>query len=194
MSEQKRRPNGLDRTMDLSADEPTMPMQPGNGGSGFSPGVASVGRATPHAGEPTLSFEEEHTERGGPGILTRGPIKQPAVPLRQRIRQLRRGGRWSLIGAGVLVGCWGLFALTADVGDQVGAGLALIVILAVGVFLFALCRLLGLVVLERTLHRVRRSAWVSHAIAGIFWAAAGVTYLSRIGWIAEAWAWLRGAS
>jgi len=188
----EKKPNGLDKTMDISAEEPTLPMHPATRGANYSPGVAAVGRSAPRAGEPTLSFEEEPTEMGGPGILTRGPLKQPTVPLRQRLRQLRRGGRWSLIGAGVLVGCWALFAVSAGGGDQAGAALALVVIFAVGGFLFGLCRLLGLVVLERTLHRIRRSAWVSHAVAGLFWAAAGITYLTRISWLVEAWSWLRG--
>jgi hypothetical protein len=188
VSEQKRTGrNGLDKTIDLSAEEPTHRMAPG----GYSPGVAAVGRSAP-VGEPTLSFDEESTELGTPGIITRGPLKQPTVPLRQRLRQLRRGGRWSLIGAVVLIVCWGLFALSASAGDQAAAALALVVILVVGAFLFGLSRLLGLVVLERTLGRVRRSAWVSHAVAGLFWAAAGVTYLTRISWLVEAWNWLRG--
>ncbi|MEV6969173.1 hypothetical protein AB0M47_29075 [Hamadaea sp. NPDC051192] len=189
MSEQKR--NGLDKTIDLSAtEEPTHHLHPSPGNVGYSPGVAAVGRSA-SVGEPTLTFEEP-TDVGGPGIITRGPLKQPTVPLRQRLRQLRRGGRWSLVGAAVLVACWGLFAVSASSGDQAGAALALVVILVVGAFLFGLSRLLGLVVLERTFGRVRRSAWVSHAVAGLFWAASGVTYLTRISWLVEAWNWLRG--
>jgi hypothetical protein len=105
---------------------------------------------------------------------------------------LRRGGRWSAIGATVLVVCWGVFVLSSLSGDLAPATLALLVILAVGAFLFGLCRLLGLVLLERSMNRVRRSAWAAHAVAGLFWIAAGVTYLTRIGWMVEAFNWIRG--
>jgi hypothetical protein len=186
----------LDRTIDISSDEPTLPMhaQQNTPAANYSPGKAVVGRATPGSTEPTLTFEEDSAVFAGPGIVTRGPIKEPSVPLRHRVRMLRRGGRWSMIGVGVLLGCWGLFALSESsrAGDQVAAALALLVVLGVGVFLFALCRLVGRVVLERSLRRVRRSAWVSHVIAGLFFASAGITYLARIGWVVDALSWLRG--
>lgn len=220
MSE-KQGPRRPDRTLDMSGEDPTLPMpasRPGssqrpadhrpNGGQrpaggpppggqrpqsqNYSPGKAAVGRAGSGSSDPTLTFEEDSTAFGGPGIATRTSMKQPSVPLRQRIRMLRRGGRWSAIGAAVLVGCWGLFVLSSLSGDLAPATLALFVILAVGVFLFALCRLVGLIVLERSMNRVRRSAWASHAVAGLFWTAAGVTYLTRIGWIVDTFNWIRG--
>jgi hypothetical protein len=209
-------PRRPDQTLDMSGEEPTLPMQgnrpagnrpnsnqppgrpggdrPPTGGQrphNYSPGKAAVGRAG-SGSEPTLTFEEDSTAFGGPGIATRTSLKQPSVPSRQRIRMLRRGGRWSAIGAAVLVGCWGLFALSSLSGDLAPATLALLVILAVGVFLFALSRMVGLVVLERSMGRVRRSAWASHAVAGLFWIASGVTYLTRIGWIVDAFNWIRG--
>jgi hypothetical protein len=165
---------------------------PGPQGANYSRGKASVGRAAPGGNEPTLTFEEESATFSGPGIATRTSLKQPSVPLRQRVRMLRRGGRWSAIGAGVLVGCWALFALSSLSGDLAPATLALLVILAVGAFVFGVSRLVGLVILERSMGRVRRSAWASHAVAGLFWVAAGITYLSRIGWVVDAFNFIRG--
>ncbi|NUP31923.1 MAG: hypothetical protein HOU01_09415 [Streptomycetaceae bacterium] len=193
----EKHPPRLDRTMDMSAEEATLAMHQqaaqAAADPSFATGKASVDRAAVGGySEPTLTFEEQTAGYGGPGIVTRGPLKQPSVPLRQRVRMLKRGGRWSAIGAAVLVACWGLFALSASNGDQVSAFVALLVIFVVGAFFFGLCRLVGLVVLERTMNRVRRSAWVSHAIIGLFWAACGVSYLSRITWIIDAWNWIRG--
>lgn len=196
---QKQGPRGLDRTMDMSSEEPTLPMEASRQrrpaappGANYSPGKAAVGRAASGGTEPTLTFDEESGTYSGPGIATRTSLKQPSVPLRQRVRMLRRGGRWSAIGTGVLVGCWGLFALSSLSGDLAPATLALLVILAVGAFLFGLCRLVGLLVLERSMGRVRRSAWAAHAVAGLFWIAAGVTYLTRIGWVVDAFNFIRG--
>ena len=192
---QKSGSGGLDHTLNLSSDDPTLPVRSGHGGpagANYQPGKASVGRARPGGQEPTLTFEEQSMTFGGAGIATRSALKQPAVPLRQRMRMLRRGGRWSAIGAAVLVGCWGLFALSSLSGDLAPATLAVLVIFAVGAFLFGLSRLVGLVLLERSMHRVRRSAWASHAVAGLFWIAAGVTYLTRIGWVVDAFNWIRG--
>lgn len=196
---QKQGPRGLDHTRDMAGEEPTLPMPPAGPrksaqqpGANYSPGKAAVGRATPGSGEPTLTFDEDSMAYGGPGVATRTSLKRPAVPLRQRVRMLRRGGRWSAIGAAVLIGCWGLFALSSLSGDLAPATLALLVILAVGAFVFGVSRLVGLVVLERSMGRVRRSAWASHAVAGLLWIAAGVTYLTRIGWVVEAFNFIRG--
>jgi hypothetical protein len=192
-------PRGLEHTMDMSSEEPTLPMTPSDSrrptpapGASYSPGKAAVGRAAPGGIEPTLTFEEESATLSGPGIATRTSLKQPSVPLRQRVRMLRRGGRWSAIGAAVLVGCWALFALSSLSGDLAPATLALLVILVVGAFVFGVSRLVGLVILERSMGRIRRSAWASHAVAGLFWVAAGVTYLTRIGWVVDAFNFIRG--
>jgi hypothetical protein len=190
---QKRGRGGAGPTTDRS-NEPTLPMAPSRPGASYQPGKASVGRGGAGAAggmEPTLTFGEDSATYSGPGIATRSGVKQPAVPLRQRVRMLRRGGRWSAIGAAVLVGCWALYALSLG-GDLGPATVALLVILVVGGFLFGLSRLVGLVILERSMNRVRRSAWASHAVAGLFWIAAGLTYLTRIGWIVDAFNWIRG--
>ena len=190
-----------DKTLDISGlrpqhqatvrhgatEEPTLPVQ---AGKSFQPGVAQVG------GEPTLTFDGEatSTDVGGSAIQSRGPLKQPEIPFRSRVRQLRKGGRWSAVGAGILFFCWAIWAISGRDGDTAVAALALLITLAVGGFLFGLCRLLGFVVLERTFSRVRRSAWVSHAVIGVFFTIVGFGYLQRVQWIVDVWNWLNGAS
>lgn len=157
-------------------DGPTVPL-----GSAFRPGVAPVQRKpTEPAVEPTLA---------GPDW---SKVGAPRPPLRDQIRRLKRGREWSNLGALFAFICWGVWAIS-----ERGTGLAmpllafaLVLLVAVGVF--ALSRLLGRVVLERTLHRTRRSAWPSHLLAGLFLAAAGVEYLRRTEWIVDGITWLRG--
>lgn len=190
-----------DKTLDISglrpqdqstvrhgaAEEPTIPVQRSRE---FQPGVAHVG------GESTFRFDGDvtSTDIGGSAIQSRGPLKQPEIPVRSRLRQLRKGGRWSAIGAGILVFCWAIWAISGRDGDTVVAALALLISLAVGAFLFGLSRLLGFVVLERTFSRVRRSAWLSHAVIGAFFAIVGFGYLQRVEWIIDAWKWITGTA
>ncbi|MBB5869851.1 hypothetical protein F4553_003230 [Allocatelliglobosispora scoriae] len=192
-----------DKTLDISGyrpqDQATVrhdgsagPPIPAQGRREFQPGKAQVGAER----EPTLTFEagdSTATDIGGSAIQSRSGLKQPEIPLRSRLRQLRKGSRWSAIGAGILSFCWLIWAVSGIDGDLAVAALALVVALVVGVFLFALCRLLGLVVLERTFNRVRRSAWVSHAIIGGYFAVVGFGFLQRVQWIVDAWKWLNGA-
>jgi eukaryotic-like serine/threonine-protein kinase len=56
---------------------------------------------------------------------------------------------------------------------------------------FVICRLLGRIVLEQRMGRVRRGAVVSHAITGLFLAAAGVAYLRQTEWVIKAYDWVR---
>jgi hypothetical protein len=179
-----------DKTLDISAmlpteEEPTHQM---HGGAAFQPGVAHVG------GRTTVRFDGDATSTDvvGSAIQSRGPLKRPEIPLSSRLRAMRRGGRWSAIGAGILVLCWGIWAISGSDGDMVVSTLALLITLAVGGFLFGLLRLLGFVVIERTFNRVRTSAWLAHAIVGVFFLVVGFAYLQRVPWIIDAWDWIRG--
>jgi hypothetical protein len=46
-------------------------------------------------------------------------------------------------------------------------------------------------VLEQRMGRVRRGAVLSHAITGLFLAAAGVGYLRQTEWVVKAYEWVR---
>jgi hypothetical protein len=86
--------------------------------------------------------------------------------------------------------CWGIWAISARGGDLTVPVLAFVLVLLVGAGLFAICRLLGRMVLERGLGRVRRTAWPSHLAVGAYLSAAGLFYLGQTPWVVEAWTWL----
>lgn len=160
-------------------DAPTIPLD-----TSYRPGVAPVQRRSPTAPavEPTLV---------GTGWSDPTPARPP---LRDQLRQLKRGREWTNLGALFAFVCWGIWAIS-----ERGTGLAVplvafVLVLLVAAGVFALSRLLGRVVLERTLGRTRRSAWPSHLATGVFLAAAGVEYLRRTQWVVDGITWLRGLS
>ncbi|WP_144121104.1 hypothetical protein [Catellatospora sichuanensis] len=186
---------GTDPTQELRFDRtqeiPTEAFQTQQGKPGaadFKTGVAAV--PAQRQVEQTASFEPTLA----PGqIVTSGHLKRPDVPFGVRMRQLKAGGRWSVAGAIFLLVSWGLFAASAGADSDHGtATLALVLIFVVAVGLFALSRLVGGVVLEKIMGRTRRSAWLSHAVIGLFLVVAGAQYLRSISWVVDAWNFLRG--
>jgi len=107
----------------------------------------------------------------------------------ERARTLKIG--WELTGTGAFIAfiCWGLWALDSS-GSLTGPFIAFLVVLGVAVGVFALARLVGRLVLEQRLGRVRRTAKGAHALTGLFLAAAGVAYLREVGWVLQFWGWL----
>jgi hypothetical protein len=138
-----------------------------------------------------MEGDSTSTDIVGSAIQSRGPLKQPMIPLESRLRAMRKGGRWSLIGGVILLLCWAIWAFSG-VGDVSVAALALLITVAVGAFMFGLLRVLGFVVIERTFNRVRTSAWASHAVVGAFFTVVGFSYLQKVQWIIDAWNWIRG--
>jgi hypothetical protein len=177
----------FDRTQEIPT-EALQTQQPGPGQKDFKTGVAAV--PAQRQVEQTVSFEPTLA----PGqIVTSGHLKRPDVPLGVRMRQLKAGGRWSVAGAIFLLVSWGLWAASAGGdSDHASATLALFLVFVVAVGLFALSRLVGGVVLEKLMGRTRRSAWLSHAVTGLFLVVAGVQYLRTIEWVIDAWNFLRG--
>lgn len=117
--------------------------------------------------------------------------------VRRRWRQLRSGAGWTWTGVCVLLTCWGIWVLSVRGTELVGPVIGLVLVLATGLLLFVLARMLGRAVLERTLHRRRNSAWPSHLTVCVFLTAAGVTFLQQtlwirdsLRWFGEGWAWL----
>jgi hypothetical protein len=119
------------------------------------------------------------------------PVGPRGMPLSYHLERLREGGRFSAIGALFAFVCWGIWAISTR-GSLGGPVLVFLLTLLVAVGLFGLARLLGLVILERQLHRVRRSARGAHLVAGIFLVGVGFSYLRQTEWVMSVWNWFAG--
>ncbi|HZM83366.1 MAG TPA: hypothetical protein VFC19_47230 [Candidatus Limnocylindrales bacterium] len=172
----------LDRTQEmLPRRVPTQPQSQQE----FRKGVAQVSPPPPT----TLRMRPELPTGQ---IVTSGHLKQPKLPLRHRLRNLRTGGRFSLLGAAVLLVCWMLWAAQSPRGSLANEALILVLIVAVAVGLFGVSRLVGGIFLERMLKRTRRSARLSHLVIGVFLTLAGVSLLPQVEWLINAWNEVRG--
>ena len=89
---------------------------------------------------------------------------------------------------------WGIWA--ASVRDQGGSSplLWFVIICAVGVGVFTVCRLLGRVVVGQMMGRPRRHARWAHAITGLYLTACGVYYLgeTKWGWVRDTVDYVKG--
>ncbi|PZG12087.1 hypothetical protein C1I95_26560 [Micromonospora craterilacus] len=163
-----------------------VPPQPGAGippqRDPYRRGVASVGSRAPRT-EPFPAVEHEPTGTGWPG----GPA--PRRPLSWHVAQLKRGGESSAAGALFAFVCWGIWAISGG-GDLAGPFVIFVLSLLVAAGLFALTRLLGRVVLERQLGRVRRTARGAHLVTAVFLTGLGIAYLQQTQWVVDAWNWL----
>ncbi|WP_341717236.1 hypothetical protein QQG74_25515 [Micromonospora sp. FIMYZ51] len=148
----------------------------------FRRGVASVGPRTSPT-EPFPTMEHEPTGTGWPGEPA------PRRPLSWHVAQLKRGGEWSMAGVLFAFVCWGIWAISGG-GDLAGQFLIFVLSLLVAAGLFALARLLGRLVLERQLGRIRRSARGAHLVTAVFLTGLGIAYLQQTQWIVDAWNWL----
>ncbi|MFC4016359.1 hypothetical protein ACFOW4_00120 [Micromonospora sp. GCM10011542] len=151
---------------------------------GFRRGVASVGQPSrePRT-EPFPVTQQDPTGTGWPDAPA------PRRPLSWHVAQLRRGGEWSAAAGLFAFVCWGIWALSGQ-GDLTGPLLVLVLSLLVAVGLFALSRLLGRVVLERQMGRIRRSARGAHLVTAVFLAGLGVAWLQQTAWVVSAWNWI----
>ncbi|UWZ35757.1 hypothetical protein Drose_32410 [Dactylosporangium roseum] len=161
-------------------------------GAPVSPGSVAVNSA----GVPQMRGRAKVITRPAPeptGMMDVDPVEpQRYRPERgERARTLKVG--WELTGTGAFIAfiCWGLWALDSD-GSLTGPFFAFLVVLAVAVGVFALTRLLGRLVLEQRLGRVRRTAKGAHAVTGLFLTLAGIAYLREVGWFMSFYGWLKG--
>lgn len=127
-----------------------------------------------------------------------GPIMAPErpapslwrLPNRSELRTLKEGWEYTGFGAFIAFICWAIWA--ASNGRNLGTlFLAFVTVLAVAAGVFVLARLLGRLILEHQLGRVRRSATGAHLLTGMFLIAAGIAYLGNTTWIASFVTWLR---
>ena len=168
-------------------DQPAVPGPPPapQPSHSFSRGVAHVKPAAPRT-EP-FAAAHEPTGTGWPGEQ---PPRQRR-PVGWHLQQLRRGGEWTSAAGLFLFVCWGVWAISSA-GSMTTAVLVLAVTLLVALGVFALSRLLGRVVLEKQLGRVRRTARGSHLVVTAFLVGVGVAHLRQVVWVRDAWTWLTG--
>ncbi|HEY0696830.1 MAG TPA: hypothetical protein VGD43_03365 [Micromonospora sp.] len=156
---------------------------------GFRPGVASVGHSTGHGGESgTEAFPPVPHEPSGTGWPGASPAQ---LPLHLQLRKLRSGGEWSAGGGLFAFVCWGIWAISAQ-GDFTSPVVAFLLTLLVAVGLFALSRLVGRLVWERLLGRIRHTARGAHLVTAVFLVGVGFAYLRQTEWIMSAWNWVTG--
>jgi hypothetical protein len=148
-------------------------------------GVAQVGQPGARAG-----YRRPDDTSVGPPAWSREPDRLPRAPVRDQLRQLRKGGEWTTIGGLFAFICWGIWAISVRGGDMVVPVLTFVMVALVAGGVFALTRLLGRIVLERWLHRTRNSAVGAHLVTGVFLAGAGVAYLRQTEWVVDAWNWV----
>ncbi|MBQ1071576.1 hypothetical protein KBX06_00115 [Micromonospora sp. C31] len=177
----------VDQTQPWAERTVEVPPQPGVGvppqRDAFQRGVASVGQSRTSRTEPFPVVEHEPTGTGWPHASA------PRRPLSWHVEQLKRGGEWSAAGALFAFVCWGIWAISGG-GNLGGPFLIFLLSLLVAAGLFALARLLGRVVLERQLGRVRRSARGAHLVTAVFLTGLGIAYLQQTEWVVSAWNWI----
>ncbi|GAA1895012.1 hypothetical protein [Asanoa iriomotensis] len=162
--------------------ERTVEMPPGDQNP-FRRGRAQVG----HARSDQPAQPHVPTGTGWPGDTS--AIPRPVFS--EELRLFRRGAGLMLMGALFAFVCWGLWAISD--GGSLGTPVALFVLTGlVALGLYALARVVGRVVLEKQLGRVRRSARGAHLVTAVFLAGVGLAYLRQIDWVVDAWSWFAG--
>ncbi|GAB3986631.1 hypothetical protein V1634_05565 [Plantactinospora veratri] len=171
--------------------ERTVEMPPGAEGPGMPPGPEGFRRGVAQVGVPRPRTEPEapHEPTGTGWPMVEQEREQ--LPPGYHWRQLRIGRHWSMLGGLFAFVCWGIWAISAR-GDLTSPVVTFVLTLFVAVGLFALARLVGRVVWERQLGRIRRSARGAHLVTGIFLAGVGVAYLRQTEWVVDLWNWVAG--
>jgi hypothetical protein len=109
-------------------------------------------------------------------------------PSRASLRQLSDGWGFTALGLLITFCGWGTWAAAGGHLPLLG----LLIVLAVAMGVFVICRLLGRLLFAVVFKRERRTARVSHAFTGLFLAIAGFTYLAHTSWITQGFGWLHG--
>jgi hypothetical protein len=197
-------PQWSERTLDMPpqdpwAEPPTAPVRPAGGApqraaAGATAGDAqpdrqpfSRGRAVvnPHPRTQQFAADHEPTGTGWPGAAPPDTRR----PLSWHVRELKRGGEWTTAAVLFAFTCWGIWAISAG-RDMLTPIVVFVLSLIVAAGLFALARVVGRLVLEKQLHRVRRTARGAHIVASIFLVGVGLAHLRQTVWVMDAYHWV----
>lgn len=176
-----------ERTVEVSPEQTVaMPSQPGVAvppqRDAFQRGVASV--APRHNPD-----EQFATQPHGATEDAWSGQQRHRLPMSYHIARLRVGSEWSTAGGLFAFVCWGIWAISAR-GDLTSPVITFVITLLVAAGLFVLARLVGRVVWERHLGRVRHSARGAHLVAGIFLVGVGIAFLQQTEWVVSVWNWI----
>jgi hypothetical protein len=141
----------------------------------------------PHPRTQQFAADHEPTGTGWPGAAA----PHQRRPMSWHIGELRKGGEWTTSALLFAFVCWGIWAISTD-GDLTTPIVVFVLSLFVAAGLFALARLLGGVILEKQLGRVRRSARGSHLVAAVFLVGVGLAHLQQTEWVMDAYRWVVG--
>jgi hypothetical protein len=163
-----------------TAEPPTSAPPAGNGDRSMLIGRAPVVARPPSNPSPGGSYGS-------------GPAPPQAARLARtpgdRLRRLKRGGTWSVIGVSFSLVCWIVWAASNRARGIYVAPAAFVGTLAVAAGVFVVLRLLGQLVIEGWMHRNRRGSTGAHFGVAVFLIAVGITYLEQTSWIAKLFGW-----
>jgi hypothetical protein len=176
-------------------------------GDGYQQGAATrayPGGAAPYQGGRQPAEPQQRGVASVPQPVHRPygeePEQPPVEPDRDRLRPLpgarlhtlRRGIGLSITGALFAFVCWGVFAIANRDAKLVNNFMMFVLVLVIAVGLFALCRLIGRLVIEGMMHRSRASARLSHLAVAAYLVAAGCSFAARVDWVSQAYHWVAG--
>lgn len=163
---------------------PTMVAAPvseaGNASAGAR-GVAAV--PAPQQPDPTLD-----TPPAAPPWSGQRPDLRPAPELSV---VLRRGSEITGVGLMFAFVCWGIWSVANGRGGLVDRFLIFVVVVLIGAGIFILSRLVGRLLWEKLMGRVRRNARGAHTITAGYLVAAGLGFLGQTPWVVQLWGWLK---
>lgn len=160
----------------------------GNPGPGQPPGVvgAAAVRAPDRKHARGPAREDTIVEPAAPAPPPQ-PAGPPGPPPPRTADVLRRGSEITITTALFAFVCWGFWDFDNRQSPQVNLILTLVIVLLVGVGLFILCRFIGRLVIERSMHKVRRGARLSHLAVGAYLVVCGINFLEKVSWFETAY-------
>ena len=112
------------------------------------------------------------------------PSWEPPTRGRSDPGALQRGGKITVVAGVFAFVCWGIWAISNKGGPSTPL-FTLLVVTGVAAGVFTLARLVGRIVLEQRLGRVRHTARGAHALTAVFLFCSGAAYLKQTAWVVE---------
>ena len=187
-------PQWSERTLDMPpqdpwADAPTTPTQGPPPPTAQFPAPEAAPSAPFNQGRAQVNArpraEHEPTGVGWPGAAA----PHAHHPISWKWSELRQGGEWTSAAVLFAFVCWGIWALSGE-GPFGTPTIVLVVTLAVAVGVFCLARVVGHLVIERQMGRIRRTARGSHLVTALFLAGVGLAWLQQTEWVMDAVNWV----